>query len=259
MDIQTFVDKYTNPPNQFLKSRNGILGQCVSVPSLFFETNGWPELDGDTALDIYNDFRNPAYQVEANTPQGIPQPGDAIFFDSSYGAGDGHTASVISATLTTITAFEQDDPNGSPAHIKVYPYNNILGWLHPVGSQGGDMPLTAGQIDFLYRKAVGRPAMQSDIDGNIGKDPGSLISALQSAQETSDYDDELIYHAYLGYLRRPPEQQAVVNARQEGRRQYFNDVQKSPEAAQVTADYEAGKNGTPTTQPTQLQPGLYKV
>lgn len=116
-----------------LKSPHGILGQCVSVPSLYAVDNGWAELFGagdDTALHIYNNGVT-GYTRVVNTPTGVPAVGDFVFFSAAYGGGAGHVGVVSRpATVNSVTLFEQNDPYGSSAHEKTYNYSAVLGWFH---------------------------------------------------------------------------------------------------------------------------------
>ncbi|UXR34513.1 SH3 domain-containing protein [Staphylococcus simulans] len=66
-------------------------------------------LKGIGAKDIpnANDFTNEA-TVYQNTPDFLAQPGDLVVFGSNYGAGYGHVAWVIEATLDYIIVLEQN-------------------------------------------------------------------------------------------------------------------------------------------------------
>lgn len=247
---------------------NGINGQCVNAASSWSMAQGGPQLFGngndDTAWDIWLTFNHPFFQRVT----GGFQPGDILFYSPNNPAvGTGYAGHVDIYVGGSQTA--DADWNGNPKLqlINLNLASKAAGAFRPVSNnhQGGtDMPLTAAQVDFLYRKAVGRPAMPSDISGNVGEDPTILINALMGAKETADYDDALINHAYQGYLRRAPEDSAVANARQEGRLEYFNHVASSTEAAAVTAQWEAGaqvpaltdENGQLSEQVGQLKTQL---
>ena len=69
----------------------------------------WLQLKGVGAKDIpsANDFNGLA-TVYQNTPDFLAQPGDMVVFGSNYGAGYGHVAWVIEATLDYIIVYEQN-------------------------------------------------------------------------------------------------------------------------------------------------------
>jgi hypothetical protein len=132
MTPDQFVTKYAG---QLVKSSEGISGQCVSISALWGEVNGWPGVFGPTALSIFYNFNNPAYiKLLVGTPA---KPGDIVFFGPPYGQSGntyyGHTGLVVSASKGGLTVFQQNDPDGSSAHIKTYPYTNVLGYFRPVG------------------------------------------------------------------------------------------------------------------------------
>jgi GH25 family lysozyme M1 (1,4-beta-N-acetylmuramidase) len=131
MQLQDYINQWNGKE---AKSRNGILGQCVSLSSLWAEDNGWHELDGPTAASIYRNFRHPDYQVIDNTPDGVPAPGDIIFWDETWGGGAGHTGVIVSADKNTFQVFEQNDGDNGLAHVAQHSYDHILGWFHPVAN-----------------------------------------------------------------------------------------------------------------------------
>lgn len=83
------------------------------------------------AKDIWNTYRTADFERIPNTPFGIPQPGDIMVWNANKGGGYGHVAIITNAALMWFDAFSQNDPAGSPAHIKRYSYNNVYGWLRP--------------------------------------------------------------------------------------------------------------------------------
>lgn len=132
VSVAQYIAEYND---KFVKSPHGILGQCVSVPSEFAVLSGWPELFGPgdgTALEIWNNGVQ-GYQKIKNVPGptgNAPTPGNFVFFGAAYGGGAGHTGLVVSANLNEVTLFEQNDPDGSSAHQKVYSYDDVEGWFH---------------------------------------------------------------------------------------------------------------------------------
>ncbi|WP_069471217.1 CHAP domain-containing protein [Candidatus Marithrix sp. Canyon 246] len=70
-----------------------------------------------------------------NTPNGVPQKGDIIFWRSNDGIG--HVAIFIDGNVNDFRSLDQNWINanssrGSAAAIITHNYNNVVGWLHPV-------------------------------------------------------------------------------------------------------------------------------
>lgn len=188
MKIQEFEGKYNG---QLVQSRHGILGQCVSVTSLWAEENGWQELwgngDDSTAALIFQTLRSPDYEVVANTPDNFPAPGDLFFFGPTYGAGAGHTGVVVRADANTVTLFQQNDPEGSVAHEKTYNYNGAAGWFHPV--KGDNMSTIVDQniaADLAAGVLLREGALQTDpqyLNSVIGQPVETVLGALVRSDE----------------------------------------------------------------------------
>lgn len=144
MTTSDFVSQWSG---KFVQSPHGILGQCVSVSSEWCVENGWPELSGATALEIYENFTNAAY-AKVLVNHGNPEIGDIMFWDATYGGGDGHTGVVTDVGPTGMIIFEQNDPLGSPAHLQFYNFNHLAGWFHPVAEEN-EVPVTKQDVDNL--------------------------------------------------------------------------------------------------------------
>ena len=127
---------------QFLNQYNGQMkvgttpentGECVGlVMKWLVETLGLPMVWGN-AKDLINNCDKNAYEVEYNTPTGVPKKGNIIVWSSAMGGGYGHTAiSTGTENITTFEVFEQNNPTGSNCHLRTYPnYNNVIGWFRP--------------------------------------------------------------------------------------------------------------------------------
>lgn len=252
MNLQDFIAKYTGVANVGDTPENQ--GECVGLIEKWTDNLGLPHTWGN-AKDLLADADSNFFDIIYNTPTGVPGAGDIFTFNGNYGAGNGHTGIVVSATTTSVELFEQNDPDGSYPHLKTYTYNDSIGWLHPKNepnNQGGDMALTADQINYLYSSGLGRAAQTSDIEGNVGKDPGGLIDLIRTSPERASYQDFETNATYLGFLQRPAEQGALAGAKNYNRIEFVNGVEASPEAATVKAQYETGANAsgnyTPVTE-----------
>lgn len=110
--------------------------QCFDLAVAWTDSLGiprvWPYL---YAYQIYTNFGSVQaqyYERLENTPIAIPQEGDIIVWSSRYNGGPGHVGVCTKyADINVLNVFEQNDPVNSPAHVKQYSYNFILGWLRP--------------------------------------------------------------------------------------------------------------------------------
>ena len=158
MTLQQFMNAWANKK---VPSRGGITGQCVSLVQKWAEDNG---VSGTPVFPVASAYmmagkRPDAFTWVANTPTGVPSPGDIVVFSNRVGGGHGHTGIVVSANLNTLDVFQQNDPMGSGAYTKRYTYANVLGWLkfkQAPTNQGVVMDTADGQ--WLYQVALRRPA-----------------------------------------------------------------------------------------------------
>lgn len=106
-------------------------GQCVGLVEQWIDANGLPHVWGN-AKDLLAYAPLASYKVVRNTPTNYPEPGDIVCWGDTWGGGYGHTGICVTAVVMEMTVFEQNDPEGSSPHIKVYSYSGVLGWLHPL-------------------------------------------------------------------------------------------------------------------------------
>jgi hypothetical protein len=127
--------------------------QCTDLVAAWCDNLGLPEFSGDAAT--YANQRPSGWTWIANTPSGVPSPGDVMVFTkcSAQGiGGDGHTSIFISGNVDSFTSFDQNWPDcpydctcgqdaGSPPAITNHNYACVAGWQHP-GSvpSGGTTP-----------------------------------------------------------------------------------------------------------------------
>lgn len=127
--LQEFIDKWNGKGADWDKSYGN---QCVDLYRFYVnEVLGFaqtPPVPG--AKDIWTSD-TPNFEKIANTPTGIPEPGDVMIWGSKYGPY-GHVAIVTKADLNTFTCFSQNDPSGALCGLKDYKtYTPVIGWLHP--------------------------------------------------------------------------------------------------------------------------------
>jgi surface antigen len=128
--FQEFLNKYNGQTKVGNTPEN--TGECVGLVAVWIDNLGLPHVWGH-ARDLINNCDKSAYEVEYNTPTGVPKKGDIIVWSSAMGGGYGHTAiSTGTGNVNTFEVFEQNNPTGSNCHLRTYPnYNNVIGWFRP--------------------------------------------------------------------------------------------------------------------------------
>lgn len=190
MNLTDFINKYSG---QLVNSSRGIQGQCVSVSALWQEDNGVVGIFGPTALAIWESDTGDWDKVP-NTPDGVPSPGDIFFFGAAYGGGAGHTGIVVNANTSSVTLFEQNDPDGSTAHEKTYDYNDAEGWFHPhfLNNQGDqDMEDLASAQQLAFVMAGRDPSDPTNIEDlnehHVGQNANDDIKNWWNSTERANY------------------------------------------------------------------------
>lgn len=106
---------------------------CVEVLGI---TDG-SVLAAPTAKDVYLNFNNikghDLFDKIDNTPTGIPNKGDIMFWGTGLGPY-GHVAIYIDGDVNGFNSFDQNFPTGSKCHKQRHNYNGVLGWLRFKGT-----------------------------------------------------------------------------------------------------------------------------
>ena len=117
--------------------------QCFDTANYHANFAMGMSLAGEGAKDIpyWNDFTGKA-DLYNNTPEFLAQPGDIVVWTSpTFGGGYGHVASVISATLNTITVVEQNWLGGGLSKTEVatkrsHSYDPSMVFIRPKYAKG---------------------------------------------------------------------------------------------------------------------------
>jgi surface antigen len=126
IDVPTFI-------RIFLGARGtgttvGNTGECVGLVEKWLQHNGKPSIPGN-AKDLIANADPKAFKVTANLPSNYPPPGAVVCWDSSWGAGYGHTAIVVASNVNQLAVFEQNDPLGAAPLVATHSYAGVSGWL----------------------------------------------------------------------------------------------------------------------------------
>lgn len=127
-----FVTKWNGKPVDF----DGIYpNQCMDLMHQYvYDVLGLTDKTILAAPAAYQAYTNnfPKYFTKIdNTPTGIPQKGDIIFWGQAVGPF-GHVAIVKDANMNTLNSFDANWPTGTLPHIQSHNYNGCLGWLRPI-------------------------------------------------------------------------------------------------------------------------------
>jgi hypothetical protein len=127
MTFKEFYEKYKGMYLDF----DGYYGpQCVDLVQYWSRELGGARFSGN-AKDII-DQPGRTYQVILNARTNIPSEGDIVVWNKNMGVGNGHTGIATGkGDINTFEVFQQNDPYATPAKLKTYNYNNVIGWLHP--------------------------------------------------------------------------------------------------------------------------------
>ena len=99
------------------------------------EVLGLPDLRvlaASFAKDVYLNFStvygHEKFDKFDNTPTGVPNKGDILFWGTGVGPY-GHVAIYVSGDVMNIKSFDQNYPTGSSCHLQDHNYKGVLGWL----------------------------------------------------------------------------------------------------------------------------------
>jgi hypothetical protein len=120
--------------------------QCVAVANQYMTdvlhtppTNTWQPAPVDTAYHMFDDASSPPWTKIPYSQGQVPQPGDLVIWDQTYGGGDGHVGIVEQVNSNGgFTSFEQNtNGQGSPAESVAHQdYSHVRGWLRYTGEPG---------------------------------------------------------------------------------------------------------------------------
>lgn len=135
MTITEFFTKYNG---KYVDYDGKFGSQCVDLMRTYFkQCLGWSGyvLPGATyAKQIFqNAFTSQYFKKIYNTPTGVPQEGDIVFWGyyPLVTGWAGHVAIFSKGDVNKFTSFDQNYPSGTPCHFQDHSYRGVLGWLRP--------------------------------------------------------------------------------------------------------------------------------
>lgn len=143
--LTDFINKWNG---KYVESNDPTnLYQCYDLALQFTIELGIPKgiFPYLNAYQIYTNFGTEQakyFDRIYNSPNAVAKEGDLIVWGNSYNYAGGHVGMCKSADVWNLNCFVQNDPMRTPAHMKTYNYNFILGWLRP---KAYSTPLTCDQ------------------------------------------------------------------------------------------------------------------
>jgi hypothetical protein len=128
-ELAAFIREFTGLVG--VGDTEGNRGQCVGLAECWIDQLKLPHVWGN-AKDLLDNAPTGSYTVIRNKPTNFPAPGDIVVWGPTWGEGFGHTGIAVTGGVMQFDAFEQNDPEDSPPHLKKYGYDGVLGWLRPV-------------------------------------------------------------------------------------------------------------------------------
>jgi hypothetical protein len=136
MTLEMFINKYNG---KFIDFDNSYGPQCVDLMRQYIQEvikiDPYTIPRANYAKNIYKNFKTNAFWLKIkNTPTGVPQRGDIIFWDwwwpvTGYA---GHVAVVSGANVYKFISFDQNYGQPKTCSYKNHDYRGVLGWLHPL-------------------------------------------------------------------------------------------------------------------------------
>lgn len=130
MNLQDFISKWNGKIVDF----DGVYpDQCMDLMHQYaLDVLGITDksvLAAPAAYEVFTNFKwDNLFTKITNTPTGIPQSGDILFFGTTIGQY-GHVCVFVDGNATNFTSFDANWPLGSLPHLQPHNYNGVLGWL----------------------------------------------------------------------------------------------------------------------------------
>lgn len=194
MTFDEFIAKWSGKPVDF----DGVYpNQCMDLMHQYvYEVLGISDkkvLAAPLAYQAYTNNWSGYFTKIDNTPTGIPQKGDILFFGTKIGTA-GHVCIVRDASLNSFNSFDANWPVGSLPHIQTHMYTGVLGWLRPKAQvqsnfyKGLDLTNRESMkiaVDILVRVQAGEFVEKSKYEEALRR-PQELEGAIRTLQGKID-------------------------------------------------------------------------
>lgn len=162
-------------------------GQCMDLMHKYcLDVFGFPlsYLAAPAAKDVFLNFPNilgsNKFKQIKNTPTGVPQKGDIMFWGTGIGPY-GHVAIFIEGDQNKFTSFDQNWNNVQVCNKISHDYTAVLGWLRPITSSQTET------MDYKVKYEEEKKAHDTDNFNkdreieNLRKEVGTLQAKVDNA------------------------------------------------------------------------------
>ena len=139
MTFKAFIDKYNNKFYDMNGYPKDNPFQCMDLMRAYLkEVLGYGFFELPTtnfAKNVYKQFQpSKKFTKVKNTPMGVPQQGDIIFWDGpvlGVTGIAGHVAIFWDGDVNSFVSFDQNWKTGTSCHLQRHGYRGVMGWLRP--------------------------------------------------------------------------------------------------------------------------------
>ena len=182
LSLNDFIAAYTGKTVSFPNCSDN---ECMTLLHVYLqEVFGLTDpllLANPSAYEVYTNFAQEAgnqyFTLIANTPEGVPNPGDIVVFAANnpeaQTEANGHVCIFISGDVNSFTSFDCNYPTGSLPHVQRHTYGGVLGWLSPKAQ--GEF-VTEAEMTKLVQESM---AFESFITAGYNS-PNDVNTKLQS-------------------------------------------------------------------------------
>jgi len=184
-----FIAKWTDRPVDF----DGVYpNQCMDLMHEYvydvLNLTDKAILAAPAAKDVYINFAavggHEHFEQIDNTPTGVPNKGDIVFFGTKVGQY-GHVCIFVEGDSKKFTSFDANWPGGSLPHLQSHIYSGCLGWLRPRNP--------SSTADDALKRADAFIAVCTTLDKPVDKDIviADIKRLLELEQKLVERDKEL--------------------------------------------------------------------
>jgi len=159
MTFKEFIEKYTGKEVDF----DGYYGtQCMDLMHQYvydvLEEKDKTLLAAPSAYEVFKNFRwENLFEKINNTPSGLPEEGDIMFWNTGVGKW-GHVAMFVDGDLDSFNSFDANWPTGSLPKMINHTYKSVAGWLR---YKGGDEVVEDKELEICL---INLEAMENNKD-----------------------------------------------------------------------------------------------
>ncbi len=208
MTLSEFVTKYNGQGIDF----DGAFGnQCVDLMNKYLVdvlgiANPMSVLPGSSAFEIWQNANSSLFTKVPNTPTGIPNAGDIVFWqqDATVGTSSaGHVDIFLNGDANNFQGFDQnwpaqEDANGNGtgvAHEQAHTFEGVVGWLSPSGQSSGG---TISVDKNTFTKLVHNSSVSDSVNDYLSLPHDSDFAPIKAKLDQIESDKQAAQSAASG-------------------------------------------------------------